>query len=137
MCASTLAETGGMTQNLPAVTPAPAADAGLRHGAPSSSLLKATYLAALPSLLLGGYLVLAVLISTGRGEEDEWGIGPFILGVGLVLVALPAAGVALARLGQRTELRTSRRSVWSVLGLGLAIVAAVPSGLIFLVLSQR
>lgn len=123
-----------MTQDLPAFTPAPMADTGLRHGVPISSLLKATYLAALPSLLVGGFLVLAVLISTGRGEEDEWGIGPFILGVGLVLVALPAVAVSLARLGQRTELRTSRRSAWSVLGLGVAIIAAVPSGLIFLLI---
>lgn len=123
-----------MTKDLPAYVPDPGTDVGFRAGAPRRTLVNATFLASIPSLLVGGFLVVAISVSMLRGDEDEWGIGPFFLGVGLVLVALAVAGIALAKLGERAERRTSTRSVWSVLGLGLAIVAAVPSGLIFLLI---
>lgn len=121
-----------MTNDLPAYVPAPGTDVGFRHGAPPRTLAKATYLTAVPGLLVGGFLVVAISVSMVRGDEDEWGIGPFVLGVGLALVALAAAGIGLAALGQRAERRSSQRSAWSVLGLGLAIVAAVPAGLILM-----
>lgn len=121
-----------MNEDLPVYVPDPAADPESRFSAPVSPLAKATFWTSIPSLFVGGFLVVAVNVSRLRGEKDEWGVGPFFLGFGLALVTLAAVANGLATLGKRAEQTTAKRSIWSVVGLGLAIIAAVPSGLILL-----
>lgn len=123
-----------MTNNLPTYVPGPGTDGGPVRGEPDGALAKAAFLTAVPGLLVGGFLVVAITISMLRGDEDSWGIGPFFLGVGLALVALSVAGIWLAALGQRAERRTSKRSAWTVLGLVLAVISAVPSGLLLMLI---
>lgn len=106
--------------------------AGPGTSVPRWPLATAAFLTSIPGLLVGGLLVVAVSISMLEGEEDEWGVGPFLLGVGLVLFTLAAVAIALAVLGRRAEKATHQRSAWSVLGLALAITAAVPSVLLIM-----
>ena len=124
------ANTDDMNDDLPAFVPSTSASAESPYRAPRRPLASATFLTSIPSLVVGGFLVVAISVSRLRGDEDEWGIGPFFLGVGVVLLTLTAAATATAMRGKSAERKTTERSIWSIVGLGLAITAAVPSVLI-------
>jgi len=119
-----------MSDDLPRFVASASARPESPYRGPSRPLSRATFLTAVPSLVVGAFFVVAVSVSMLRGDEDEWGIGPFFLGLGLVLLTLSAAATGMAMLGRSAERKNAKRSIWSTVGLGLAITAAVPSVLI-------